>query len=517
MQDSRVLTYMEHHDLNTLFPELEGALLRYQPSDPYEFIVGCVRSVQQKKKESRDPPLYSQLFEEYASQNLELNSVAGTQRNVPSTTTSGQISEPSNNNKRRKRQRSEEDTLMEIRTPPYFTTHHPPGQNFDQYVPHQHTDETLVHHRRTTLPPSPPNNHQLPQSARNNHSRAISPRKGRRMSVSAESITPTANINERKIIYKSDEAKKRINEATTLNLLFKNLDRETKQHVVDAMFEKSVMANDIVIRQGDEGDYFYAIEHGIFEIFVNGQLVLEVGNGGSFGELALMYNTPRAATVRAKTDGTLWAVGRETFLLTITSSVYRKRSAYEEFLRSVSFLTTLDQSEFSKLADALEPNNFEDGDTIISQGDPGEYFYIIEQGSVNVSKITDMGTEQQLPSLTVGDYFGELALLNEQPRKATVVSRGPVRLAALRRDAFVRLLGPVMEIFRRNAAEYNLNQQNTTGQTRQESGENHVPSQTGSGDEIMAVDDEPSPVTSISSTRSNKKSGYSGAGGVDVL
>ncbi|CAG8444074.1 15314_t:CDS:2 [Funneliformis caledonium] len=513
MQDPQVLTYMEHHDLNKLFPELEGALLRYQPSDPYEFIVGCVRSIQQKKRESRDSPLYSQLFEEYATQNLELNSVAGTQRNVPSTTTSGQISEPSNNHNSRKRQRSEEDTLMEIRTPPYFTTHHPPGQNFDQYVSHQHTDETLVHHRRTTLPPSPPNNHQLPHTARNNHSRVPTPRKGRRMSVSAESIKPTANLDERPIIYKSDEAKKRIDEATTLNLLFKNLDRETKQHVVDAMFEKPVVANEIVIRQGDEGDYFYVIEHGIFEIFVNGQLVLEVGNGGSFGELALMYNTPRAATVRAKTGGTLWAVGRETFLLTITSSVYRKRSAYEEFLRSVSFLTTLDQSEFSKLADALEPNIFEDGDTIISQGDPGEYFYIIEQGTVNVSKITDTGTEQQLPSLTVGDYFGELALINDQPRKATVVSRGSVRLAALRRDAFVRLLGPVMGIFRRNAAEYNMHQQNSTGQTRQESGENHVSSQIGS-DEIMAVDDEPSPVNS---TRSNKKSGYSGAGGVDVL
>jgi CRP-like cAMP-binding protein len=56
------------------------------------------------------------------------------------------------------------------------------------------------------------------------------------------------------------------------------------------MFEKPVVANEFVITQGEEGDYFYVIEHGLFEIFVNGQLVLEVGNGGSFGELALMYN-----------------------------------------------------------------------------------------------------------------------------------------------------------------------------------------------------------------------------------
>ena len=56
------------------------------------------------------------------------------------------------------------------------------------------------------------------------------------------------------------------------------------------MVKKSVVANETVIKQGDEGDFFYVIEHGLFEIFVNGQLVLEVGNGGSFGELALMYN-----------------------------------------------------------------------------------------------------------------------------------------------------------------------------------------------------------------------------------
>ncbi|RGB27384.1 cyclic nucleotide-binding-like protein [Rhizophagus diaphanus] len=498
MQDPRVLTYMERHELNTLFPELEGALLRYQPSDPYEFVVGCVRSVQQKKRESKESLLYSQLFEEYATQNLELNSVAGI-RNVPSTT-SGQISEPSNISSR-KRHRSEEDTLMEIRTPPYFSTH-PSGPNFDQYVSHQQTDENPVHQRRTTLPPSPPSNHPL-HIMRNNQTRVITPRKGRRMSVSAESMRPSENVDERTIIYKSDEAKKRIDEATTLNLLFKNLDRETKQHVVDAMFEKSVVANEIVIKQGDEGDYFYVIEHGLFEIFVNGQLVLEIGDGGSFGELALMYNTPRAATVRAKTNGTLWAVGRETFLRTITNSVYRKRKAYEDFLRSVTFLSTLDRSEITKLADALEPNNYDDGDTIISQGEPGEHFYIIEQGTVSISKISDTGIEQQLPSLNVGSYFGELALINDQPRKATVVARGSVRVAALRRDAFVRLLGPIMDIFRRNAAEYNLQQGRP-----QESSDNHVSSQT-NGDESMAVD--------IEDDYPRRRSGYSGAGGVDVL
>lgn len=67
----------------------------------------------------------------------------------------------------------------------------------------------------------------------------------------------------------------------------------------------SIVANEIVIKQVDKDDYFYVIKHGLFEIFVNGQLVLKIGDGRSFGEHMLMYNTPHAATVRTKTNRTL--------------------------------------------------------------------------------------------------------------------------------------------------------------------------------------------------------------------
>ena len=72
------------------------------------------------------------------------------------------------------------------------------------------------------------------------------------------------------------------------------------------MVEKKVQAGDVVIRQGDEGDNFYVVDDGQFEVFVNEKKAVEIGPGGSFGELALMYNTPRAATVKALTDGVLW-------------------------------------------------------------------------------------------------------------------------------------------------------------------------------------------------------------------
>jgi cAMP-dependent protein kinase regulator len=71
------------------------------------------------------------------------------------------------------------------------------------------------------------------------------------------------------------------------------------------MFEKKVAPLEVVIQQGAEGDNFYVVDEGLFDIFVKDKKVVEVGPGGSFGELALMYNTPRAATVKAGAEGGL--------------------------------------------------------------------------------------------------------------------------------------------------------------------------------------------------------------------
>lgn len=97
----------------------------------------------------------------------------------------------------------------------------------------------------------------------------------------------------------------------------------------------------LCIFQGDEGDNFYVIDQGEVEIFVNGELATTIGEGGSFGELALIYGTPRAATVRAKTDVKLWGIDRDSYRRILMGSTIRKRKMYEEFLSRVSILGEL--------------------------------------------------------------------------------------------------------------------------------------------------------------------------------
>lgn len=184
----------------------------------------------------------------------------------------------------------------------------------------------------------------------------------RRVSVSAESLKPSEEgKSERIIIPKTDEARMRIMNAISGNLLFRNLERDQRQEVMDAMFERKVKKDEIIIKQGDEGDNFYVVDDGGFDIFVNDKKVVEIGAGGSFGELALMYNTPRAATVKANTDSIVWAVDRVTFRRIIMNNTFRKRKLYEGFLRTVPLLKSLETSEIVKISDALEPQNYEDG------------------------------------------------------------------------------------------------------------------------------------------------------------
>ncbi|KAK9765469.1 hypothetical protein K7432_006180 [Basidiobolus ranarum] len=283
--------------------------------------------------------------------------------------------------------------------------------------------------------------------------------RGRRTSVSAESMAPTGdNDYEKVVIEKTPEQRHQIENSIAKNFLFNNLDEESHRDVVNAMSERKVPKGEVVIQQGGIGDYFYVVDSGSFDCFVskNGdepQKVTDYVPGGSFGELALMYNAPRAATIVATSDSVLWALDRVTFRRMLMERTNSKRRMFESFLEEVPLLVSLEPYERYKIADALEPLSFEDGEVVIRQGDVGQNFFIIESGEAAVSKDD---VDDVFPTLKKGDYFGELALLNDKPRAATITAKGRLKVVTLGKKAFVRLLGPVVEIIRRNTANYKV-------------------------------------------------------------
>lgn len=240
-------------------------------------------------------------------------------------------------------------------------------------------------------------------------------------------------------------------------LLFKTLDNDQLSAVINSMFMKKVKKDEIVIKQGEDGDYFYVIESGIFEATAvnNGtSKITKYENGGSFGELALMYNKPRAATVKALTDGVIWALDRNTFRKIVLKHAYNKRKMYEKFLETVPMLEPLQPYEKTILCDALKQMHFKDGETIIKQGDIATGMYFVEKGTVCVYMDLNDNREK-INHIAKGGYFGELALVMNQPRAATVKAKGEVTVAFLEVEAFERLLGPCMDVMKRQIEVYN--------------------------------------------------------------
>ena len=163
-----------------------------------------------------------------------------------------------------------------------------------------------------------------------------------------------------------------------------------------------------------------------------------------------MYNQPRSATIIASTDGILWVMGRQTFRKLVLKHAFRKRQLYENFLRDLTILQSLTDYERSNVADALIPVEYTENEVIIKQGDEGDRMFFIEDGECDIYM-----NEKFHKRLSKGDYFGELALLNHEPRSATVIAASSkVKLASLEVESFERLLGPCMDLIHRNTSKY---------------------------------------------------------------
>ncbi|KAF6082597.1 protein kinase cAMP-dependent type I regulatory subunit beta [Phyllostomus discolor] len=279
----------------------------------------------------------------------------------------------------------------------------------------------------------------------------------RRGGVSAEVYTEEDAVSYvRKVIPKDYKTMTALAKAISRNVLFAHLDDNERSDIFDAMFPVTHIAGETVIQQGDEGDNFYVIDQGEVDVHVNGAWATGISEGGSFGELALIYGTPRAATVSARTGLKLWGLDRDSYRRILMGSTLRKRKMYEEFLSKVSILESLEKWERLTVADALEPAQFEDGEKIVVQGEPGDDFFIITEGTASVLQRRSPHEEyMEVGRLGPSDYFGEIALLLNRPRAATVVARGPLKCVRLDRPRFERVLGPCSEILQRNIQRYN--------------------------------------------------------------
>jgi len=127
---------------------------------------------------------------------------------------------------------------------------------------------------------------------------------------------------------------------------------------------------------------------------LNSKKVFQYNGKGAFGELALMYNAPRAATVRAVSNGVLWAVDRSTFRHIIVGCTARKRKRYDNFLKDVKLLSGSSDEQRAKIADILETVTVSKGTCVCRTGDEADRFYFVQRGEAEVTIGTPSETKR---------------------------------------------------------------------------------------------------------------------------
>lgn len=202
-----------------------------------------------------------------------------------------------------------------------------------------------------------------------------------------------------------------------------------------------------VVVQGEAGDDYYIVMEGTAEAIDEGgpTLLQRYGPGGSFGTYALIYHALRAATVRAATDLRLLRIDRPTFDLFLAPRlILQERLAAladeRRILAGIPLFATLSPQDLDLLLPRLIAERYDPGAVIIRQGERGEHFYIVKSGAVEV---IDEGQTppRRLNVLGHGDYFGEIALLLDRARIATVRALVEVGVWRLSRTDFDLVLG----------------------------------------------------------------------------
>merc|ERR1712007_60660 len=259
---------------------------------------------------------------------------------------------------------------------------------------------------------------------------------------------------------KTDEQKARLNSTLMNNFMFSELEPQDMETILMAMNEKVFEAGTKVIKEGEDGDYLFVIESGSLNCFKNiegeDRNVKTCNAGDVFGELALLYNCPRAASVVSQDKCVCWQLDRETFNHIVKDAAVKRRNKYDTFLKSVALISSIGVYERSQIADALKLETFKKDDIIVRQDEPGDKFYMVEDGSLYALKaIPGEGEQKRVMDYKAGDYFGELALLKNQPRAASVVvESSTAKVLSMSRIAFSKMLGPLQHILQKQVNAY---------------------------------------------------------------
>jgi cAMP-dependent protein kinase regulator len=220
--------------------------------------------------------------------------------------------------------------------------------------------------------------------------------------------------------------------------------------LVQAFEKLQVKAGTTIIKEGDEGDYFYVIYSGTVEFSVNGNVVGGATVGAAFGELSLLYTCPRAATVVVRDDATLFRVDQAAFRFILRTQTEESGKMKLRLLKGVKFVKGLSDANLSKLATNMTPRHFKKDQVLAEKNDKDCYFWMLETGEVQIQEIPFGG--EKLVDLTIkaGGYFGQLVVSTGKRQFEKVVALSDGRAFVIDEETFKSTLGDLGKLMIRS-------------------------------------------------------------------
>ncbi len=243
-----------------------------------------------------------------------------------------------------------------------------------------------------------------------------------------------------------------IKELLTKHMIFSILGDRDMDQLINKMEMVSFDMGEDIIKQGEVGDYAYLVYSGRVRVFQQNKegkhITLEIlSRGDLFGERSIIKKEPRLNSVRASDDVVALRISRTDFecllqdnqeLLPYFEKFFQNDSIVN-FLRLSTFLSTPSPKQVKALLHQLEESSYCEGEVIFKEGDIGNHLYIVKSGEVKAIKERD-GKALIQSYMTEGDYFGELALIMNSPRSATIIATRDTECYTISRDNFNSLI-----------------------------------------------------------------------------
>ena len=218
------------------------------------------------------------------------------------------------------------------------------------------------------------------------------------------------------------------------HFFLQTLNNQAKNEIIISMSLYSLKAGKTLYTQGSSGNFWYIIHSGQLNKYMDDKLVSTINAGESFGEHALMNNSPRINTIVSVTDCKLWVLKRQVFRKILEFIFTLNYEQNKKFLESINI--PLDSTIKSIMANNLIQEIYKAGQYIFKEGEFGSCMYIIKEGEVECIK-----GDKVVRVLKQGDNFGQKALLEDAKRSLDVKAKTDCKIYSISSDFFQTQFG----------------------------------------------------------------------------